>query len=256
MKVAISCPTCQAEAGAGLAPGEIEQHVFFTDVQTDSLYQATCPRGHANWAVLENPKFEILFEHGCMALVEGYPREAVSSFAAALERFYEFFIEVVCAKLGVPPEALEASWKYVQLSERQLGAFYFCHLLLHKRPVDPRFHKQLLAWTTERNKAIHQGEIPPRARAREYGQWIFTAIATFLQELGGLDDPALVAVFDQELAQALAKVPAGTPTSPITTITVMSLLARQQGSFDERLERLERYVVNFHKGKAVLPFLG
>ncbi|MDB5097082.1 MAG: hypothetical protein JWM80_1503 [Cyanobacteria bacterium RYN_339] len=255
MKVAISCPTCRAEAGAGLEPGEIERHVFFTDVQTESLYQVACPRGHANWAVLENPKFEILFEHGCMALVEGYPREAVSSFAAALERFYEFFIEVVCAKLGVPVTALDASWKYIQLSERQLGAFYFCYLLLHKRPVAETFHKQLIGWTTQRNKAIHQGEIPPRGKAKEYGEWIFAAIATFLAELGGLDDPAIVAVFDQELARALAKVPAGSETSPITTITVMSLLGRQEGSFDERLERLERYVVNFHKGKAVLPFL-
>ena len=51
---------------------------------------------------MNNLKFELLFELGINALIDGYPREAVSSFASALERFYEFFCQVAALALSIP----------------------------------------------------------------------------------------------------------------------------------------------------------
>jgi hypothetical protein len=79
-----------------------------------------CKHGHHNVAALQHPKFEILFESGGQAFLDGYYREAVVSIATAIERFLEFYTRVVCAKRGLAVEALEASWKPMsQQSERQ-----------------------------------------------------------------------------------------------------------------------------------------
>lgn len=48
--------------------------------------------GHVVAFTLDTLRFELLFESGIVALLAGFRREAVSSIAAALERFYEFSI--------------------------------------------------------------------------------------------------------------------------------------------------------------------
>ena len=61
----------------------------------------TCPEGHRSAALYNHRKHEIFFASGAMALFDGYSNEAVSSFATALERLYEFYIRVVCRKRGI-----------------------------------------------------------------------------------------------------------------------------------------------------------
>jgi hypothetical protein len=56
--------------------------VEFTD---DGLYEATCPKGHKSITILQQRKFEILFDIGIYAINDGYYREAISSFTASLE---------------------------------------------------------------------------------------------------------------------------------------------------------------------------
>lgn len=62
------------------------------EVRDENHYALTCPKGHRNVVVLQQQKFEVLFEIGAHAIEDGYYREAVSSFTASLERFYEFFV--------------------------------------------------------------------------------------------------------------------------------------------------------------------
>jgi len=54
-------------------------------------YEVKCEVGHVSLVNLDNLKFELLFELGINAHVDGYAREAVTSFASSLERFQEFF---------------------------------------------------------------------------------------------------------------------------------------------------------------------
>src|SRR5688572_21926828 len=109
---------------------------YFQDVEIrdDNFYRSTCPAGHENLVVIQNQKFELLFDFGARALLDGYTREAVASMAAALERFYEFYLKVVCLKHGIADFDFKNSWKFVSAqSERQLGAFLFTYLFENKR---------------------------------------------------------------------------------------------------------------------------
>lgn len=106
---------------------------------------------------LDNLKFELLFDLGLNALFDGYPREAVSSCASALERFYEFYWRVVMARLEVPPDQAAAAWSAVaRQSERQLGMYISAHLALVRSAPPLLSNKD----TKFRNDVIHNGYVP------------------------------------------------------------------------------------------------
>ncbi len=64
-------------------------------------YTFTCENGHKQTVLLQQQKFEMLFEVGANAILDGYYREAVSSFASSLERAYQFFSTVCLIERGV-----------------------------------------------------------------------------------------------------------------------------------------------------------
>ena len=79
MKLGLSpCPQCKNE--------NLERQYYIRGGELlDGLaFRATCPHGHKTAIVLKAQKFEVLFDMGVSALLDGYCREAVTSFAAAL----------------------------------------------------------------------------------------------------------------------------------------------------------------------------
>ncbi|VVQ30714.1 hypothetical protein [Pseudomonas fluorescens] len=151
-------------------------------VQDKNLYRATCPEGHQLVAILDNLPFELLFESGLEALADGYLRESVSSFAAALERLYEFSIRVQLTAANVDASELELMWKSVAAqSERQLGMYIGMRTLKEgKQPVglSP-------AQSAFRNSVIHKGYFPDIKEAFEFGEVVFNLI---LKEVLRLDE--------------------------------------------------------------------
>jgi hypothetical protein len=114
VKLPIACFDCGVE-------NEVYSYVEISD---DNVLRAKCPSGHEGAAAMQNPRFELLFESGAYALVDGYTREAASSFAVALERFYEYWVQCTLLDGGASPECVRTFWKEVaKQSERQLGAF-------------------------------------------------------------------------------------------------------------------------------------
>jgi hypothetical protein len=117
MKLFTTCMECLKELG----------HPSFEPIITDyydgAIAVVSCSRGHKSAFVLQGQKFEILFEFGASALLDGYTLEAASSFSAALERFYEFCIKVFCTKDSLDETEFNATFKQMMhQSERQLGA--------------------------------------------------------------------------------------------------------------------------------------
>ncbi len=111
------CLRCEAEKPE-------RQYVVEAELRDDLAFDAQCPHGHKTLFVWEAQKFEILFEMGALALLDGYGREAISSFAAAQERFHEFCIKVFLTGNGVNRDEFIRTWKLVSSqSERQLGAY-------------------------------------------------------------------------------------------------------------------------------------
>lgn len=154
--------------------------ILWAELLDDGLLWFECERGDSTAAVLQEHKFEVLFEFGAMALVDGYYREAVSSFAAALERFYESYARVVCKGQGADAEQFAQAWKPVAAqSERQLGAFLFTHLLETKQPC-----KWLEGESVQlRNSVIHKGYLPTRAEALGYGERALSFMIPLLRYL-------------------------------------------------------------------------
>ncbi|HHF3271850.1 TPA: hypothetical protein ACPJ2V_004637 [Vibrio diabolicus] len=122
--------------------------------------------------MLNAAKYEILYDLGMNALGDGYTRESVSSFASALERFYEFFIKFQMVNTGITSELADQAWKTVSnQSERQLGAFTYLYLSsLGELPPELSSNDRGF-----RNKVIHKGYIPSVDEAIGFGR-LFTTI--------------------------------------------------------------------------------
>jgi hypothetical protein len=148
------------------------------ELQDDNLYMFRCANGHDSYIALQELKFELLFDIGACAILDGYYREAITSFHASLERFCEFFIRAVLLQRKLTPTTIDQTWKTIsKQSERQLGAYTI--LFLSEMGVAP----PMLSSDdfSLRNKVVHQGLIPSRDQALGYGQKILDVVRPALQ---------------------------------------------------------------------------
>jgi len=89
----------------------------------------TCRNGHKTNIAIQAVKPEILSAIAGYAIIDGYYREAVTSFTAALERLYELYVHVVAKSKDVDQTGFENTWKLMsRQSERQYGAFAMLYL--------------------------------------------------------------------------------------------------------------------------------
>jgi len=194
MIVRLFCPQCAMDASKKLKGSiDIEVPVPVSQLADDGIYQVKCGKGHVGNVILDNVKFELLFEMGLNALVDGYPREAVSSFTSSLERFYEFYWRVAMTHVGVAASDIEQGWKPIsKMSERQLGAFTTASLLLTKtKPNLLSPNKQI----PFRNNVIHNGYVPKNEEAVAFGDSVMELINEGLDELRSLDSDALITTY-------------------------------------------------------------
>lgn len=181
MRAFAACISCMKEASEKLiSKGESTPVRFlYAEMDDNGVVYLTCDKGHRTAAVHRSRKHQFLFESGCHALLDHYTNEAVSTFSAALERTYEFFLRVAYRKLGLSSSLLEASWKYViAQSERQFGAFIFLFPAIAGEPFElPERIPQL------RNRVIHRGYIARFDEVLEYAEAIFSLIRKIMHVL-------------------------------------------------------------------------
>lgn len=174
MKLKLVCSICTRE--------EKVQNLreTYVEVKEGSYYKIVCHKGHETTVFIQEQQFEILFEMGAMALLDGYPREAVSSFASSLERFYEYVIELILAHKGISDKEYEATWSMMsKQSERQYGAFLALYLLqFGTSPI--RFEQKKIEF---RNNVIHKGYIPTYDEVLSYGDYILQYISKVAKQL-------------------------------------------------------------------------
>ena len=177
MKVPVTCPECMKLArDKKLSWDEIVPDIL--PLQDSGEYLFKCQRGHEAVVIRPEPKFEILFRSGLFALIDGYARESISAFAAAVERFHEFAIRVILRSRHIEPQQIESIWKLVsKQSERQLGAFFFLFL------IDGGQSPPELPDSAFRNDVIHKGAIPSLQRSQKYAQSCFDYIMAALPVL-------------------------------------------------------------------------
>jgi hypothetical protein len=189
MRVPAQCPRCRQiderrqsmyEVTSGKRSREPDalslQEMDAADVHSGKL-TLRCEQGHTTEVKLPIPAFELLFDFGCSALLDGYQREAVTSFAASFERFQEFACRFVLARRKLSFEGVDAWWKEVAAqSERQKGSFVALWIaeFFREPPTLPRKLDEL------RNDCVHKGRIPLESEAKAYGEAVLRA------EVGGI----------------------------------------------------------------------
>ncbi len=174
MKLPVSCMECLQENGEPGAFG-------FVELRDDGRYEVPCPYGHQTVAILQQQKFEILFEIGAHAILDGYYREAVSSFTSSLECFYEYAIKAILEKTTGSEELCKKSWIEISSqSERWLGAFIFMWAAYFGE-VPTLISVSKLKFRTKdpvkfRNDVIHKGVIPTKDEAIRYGDAVLAVL--------------------------------------------------------------------------------
>ena len=161
MKIYLNCMQCNPL-------NSFKKEVEYTE---EGYYILDCPQGHKTFVMLQEEKFETLFQIGSHAIYDGYYREAVSSFTSSLERFYEFCVQIFCKKHKIANEQIVGAFKfYSKSSERQFGSFLFLYLIEFKElPFSVKTDND---WRNFRNDVIHNGRIPTKEEAIEYGDYV------------------------------------------------------------------------------------
>lgn len=163
MPLILCCPEClelcEPDGGPPTAYG-----LQFSE---SGLYRWKCEDGHTVALGLNAARFEVLFEISLQALADGYARESVATAAAALERFYEFYIRLIWEARVIDDQVREMLWKAVsKSSERQLGVFAATFAMETGR-LPPLLHQRQVEL---RNEVVHKGRIATPKEALAFAQ--------------------------------------------------------------------------------------
>lgn len=235
MRITIFCMQCFQERGRP------DSTAYPAELQDNGLYQMVCKNGHETFTCVQEQKFEVLFELALNAIVDGYYREAVASFSSSLERFYEFYLQVMCVKRGLDDKTIERAWRAVsKQSERQLGAYAFTYLL-ENGDVAPILPENRVAF---RNDVIHKGKVPSRDEAIVYGESVLQVISPILEHLKKTDEGHVRQVVQKHITNTRQGIE-GTPhvafMSIPTTISITRPHTEPQQNVEVSLTRLRNF---------------
>jgi|APAga8741243855_1050100.scaffolds.fasta_scaffold01907_4 hypothetical protein len=175
MRLPMACHQCLVQSERDGIP-----QIMMLSPTDDGSYTFTCNAGHSGLTILQQDRFQLLFQIGIHALVDGYPREAVADFAASLERFYEFYFRLYCVANRVPQDVQSKTWSTVAAqSERQLGLFLGAHLSL-TGTAGPTLSGESARF---RNEVIHKGRIPTIGEATAFGESVSDLIQPILEDI-------------------------------------------------------------------------
>lgn len=235
MRLLIPCMKCLEEFGK---PNEELARVEFRD---DGKYELTCSHGHETTTILQQQKFEVLFDIGAYAIIDGYYRESVSSFVASLERFYEFSIRVLLAKSSGSDALFQTCWKQIsRQSERQMGAFMFLWASYFNAPPALLNDNDI----SFRNDAIHKGKIPTREEAITFGNTVLNVLRqNMLMLVDKIPDSVKQVTFYHLRNARTPSVTSPPATMSISTIVSLSTgdPSHHQSNLEHHLDRLRQW---------------
>ena len=211
---------------------------LFSELTDSCLYRVQCPREHVGYVVLQQQKFELLFDVGACALLDGYYREAVSSFTSSLERFREFFVRAAFLQNGMPQKEIEAIWSpLAKQSERQLGAY----VAVYARECGNAPPLLANKYVSFRNDVIHRGTIPNRAEAVAYGEAVLAEVRPALAIAKKQFADGVNGVVAQHMVAAHRTLSPGTKVATSCLPTILSLSQGEELPFSS----LEETLANF-----------
>ena len=150
----------------------------------------------------------MLYKLAIHEFLENNFRACVINCAAALERFYEFFLQVVFHHNGYSSEKFyEEIWLPIKdRSKRQEDLFKdtFIELTsIEKPPVLKDTHRKF------RNHIVHQGEFPKKEQTRDFADTIFRIIGIGLYILHKYCDSSIEVIKHEHLQRRFRSRPSG-----------------------------------------------
>lgn len=221
MRLRFICTECARDedrpAGSTAPP---TKGVVTLPIQHSGVYRFECDDGHKSVCVHQQMLFEVLSEVAVQAIVDGYYRDAVSSFTAAIERTYEVYFQLIARVKGCEPSAVKSTWKMVaKQSERQFGLFAGIYLFETGRTA-PTLSQKAVAF---RNQVVHQGYIPSEDEAVEFGQEALSTIFDVMRDAKERYFDQLMDLVGQRSREAASEVPRGTITATVAHSTPYSI---------------------------------
>ena len=162
------CVTCfkkqlPSKSPIKMLPGELDDR---------GIIYVNCSNGHKSAVIYKTRRYKLLLDSGARALIDGYTNESIATFAAALERAYEFYLRVLLRGKGISKDIVDSAWKSIaSQSERQFGAFHILFLLENKITLDLNPDISMI-----RNRTIHQGHVALEQDAITFGRLVYERI--------------------------------------------------------------------------------
>ncbi|MFC5863965.1 hypothetical protein ACFPT7_16795 [Acidicapsa dinghuensis] len=232
MRVFATCVQCWQKKGAPTSES------FTVHYYDDRVAYVTCSQGHRSALLIQSPKFEVLLESGAGALIDGYTMEAAASFSAALERFFEFCVQVFCETRKLSQDIYDLMFKEMaRQSERQIGAFLVLHAL--ELGIPYKLNQDI---PTFRNGVIHKGQIPTPESAKDFCRKVYKEILTVSKTLLEKFPDAYNEVIRRDLSSRSSKLPEDMPRA--TSTGTVFFMAREE-DFDDAL-------MNFARGRQAM----
>jgi hypothetical protein len=142
--------------------------IRITKLDENCYISKICDKKHLHITIIQNNKFEILFELACQAIRDRYYREAIISFASAKEEFYLYYISIIFHSEHKDFQ----DFKDINcLSERLLGAFSYAYQLKNGKKFLINDENTKL-----RNKVVHKGYIPKEQDTLSFADDVFKLI--------------------------------------------------------------------------------
>ena len=139
-----------------------------------------CENGHHNVIVIQELLFETLLNMAVEDFVDKYYRESILNFASALERCFEFVIEILFNEKCIEGKEFKYLWNFMEKqSERQLGAF--CSMFLCRFGISPFNYSNFRDMACIRNRVVHKGEFALEDDARKYGEFVIRTIYNIIK---------------------------------------------------------------------------
>ncbi len=225
MKIYLNCMQCDP-----FSPHRYKKEVEYNE---EGYYTIECPNGHKSFIILQEEKFETLFQIGAHAIYDGYYREAVSSFTSSLERFYEFCVQLFCKKHNIEMDKIEKACKFfTNSSERQFGSFLFLYLIEFGEL--PFSFDEDTSNRNFRNGVIHKGKIPTKEEAIKYGDCIRKFILKTELKLQKNYEKELSELIFKNLSD---KAKQNINNYPVVTMCQGNIISLANGEIEKSLEK-------------------
>lgn len=246
MKIKLSCMKCQEEYG------HPDFKFYSVEMNNDAIFYFECSKGHLSNVVTQNQKFELLFFYAAMALIDGYPREAITSTASSLERFYEYYINLICMKNKINIESFDNTWKEVNnQSERQFGAYLFTYLIENKgkkpilidnaKPDIENLSKNKTSeWKSFRNNVVHKGYMPTILEAKAYMKLVYEHMQLLIDEIKMSYKDNIINMTFENIKNKHSQEK-NVLNSTMYILPIFNFSGTQNDSFEKKLESLEKY---------------